>query len=277
MTAKPTSPRLTSPRRWSTLAAASVSLAVGGAAQGEIRLPRLAIYAAPAEATLWTVQAEGGEGGEAGAVAGAAPDVAYLAQLSIVEGHLLAADALYRKGQVGDAIGLSYHPEAEMMEEVRANLAAHGAADFTPQMAAFSAALEKTAPQAEVDAALADFRAAVAAAQAPQAAEVKSRFAALVVVTKAAASEYQGSIEAGSVSDAMAYHEAYAFLAIARDLATDLQGDPLAGKAAGRALEVLAEADTAFGDMAQTTLEARDPAILLAIAARLELIGSTVR
>ena len=102
-------------------------------------------------------------------------------------------------------------------------------------------------------------------------------FAALVVVSKAAAAEYQGSIEAGSVSDAMAYHEAYAFLAIARDLATGLQADPLAGKAAGRALEVLAEADTAFGDMAQTTLEARDPAILLAIAARLELIGSTVR
>ncbi|EKE18050.1 MAG: hypothetical protein ACD_10C00149G0002 [uncultured bacterium] len=42
-------------------------------------------------------------------------------------GHLLAADALYRKGLVDDAIGLSYHPEAEMMEEVRANLAAHGA------------------------------------------------------------------------------------------------------------------------------------------------------
>ncbi|KAF0175994.1 MAG: hypothetical protein FD162_3 [Rhodobacteraceae bacterium] len=190
-------------------------------------------------------------------------------------GHLLAADALYRKGLVDDAIGLSYHPEAEMMEEVRANLAAHGAADFTPQMA-FLAALEKAAPHAEVDAALADFRAAVATAQAPQAAEVKSRFAAMVVVTKAAA-EYQGSIEAGSVNDAMAYHEAHAFLAIARDLATGLQADPLASKAAGRALEVLAEADTAFGDMAQTTLEARNPAILLAIAARLELIGSTVR
>lgn len=277
MHTKPTSPRLTSPRRWSTLAATTVSLAVAGAAQAEIRLPRLAIYAAPAEATLWTVQAEGGEGGEAGAVAGAAPDVAYLAQLSIVEGHLLAANALYRKGQVDDAIGLSYHPEAEMMEEVRANLTAHGAADFTPQMVAFSAALEKAAPQTEVDAALADFRAAVVAAQAPQAADVKSRFAALVVVSKAAAAEYQGSIEAGSVSDAMAYHEAHAFLAIARDLATGLQADPLAGKAAGRALEALAVADTAFGDMAQTTLEARDPAILLAIAARLELIGSTVR
>lgn len=142
---------------------------------------------------------------------------------------------------------------------------------------AFSAALEKAAPHAEVDAALTDFRAAVATAQAPQAAEVKSRFAAMVVVTKAAAAEYQGSIEAGSVSDAMAYQEAHAFLAIAHDLATGLQADPLASKAAGRALEVLAEADTAFGDMAQTTLEARNPAILLAIAARLELIGSTVR
>ncbi len=272
-----TNPRLTQPRRWSGLAIASVSLAVAGPVVAQVRLPDLAIYTPPADAQLWTVQAEGGEGGEAGAVAGVSPDVAYLAQLSIVEGHLLAASDLYAKGMVDDAVGLSYHPEAEMMDSVRASLAAHGAADFTPQMAAFSAKLEAGAPANEVAAALADFRTAVAAAAAPEADEVAVRFDAMVTVLRAAASEYTGSIEGGAVSDVMAYHEAHAFVSIARDLAKGLTTNPKSAAAAEKALAAMVAADEAFGDMTSTAAEARDPAILLGVAARVELAASMVR
>lgn len=270
-------PRVTQPRRWSGLAIASVSLAVAGPAIAQVRLPDLAIYTPPVEAQLWTVQAEGGEGGEAGAVAGVSPDVAYLAQLSIVEGHLLAASDLYAKGMVDDAVGLSYHPEAEMMDVVRASLAAHGATDFTPQMAAFSAKLEAGAPASEVAAALADFRTAVAAAAAPEAGELRVRFDAMVTVLRAAAAEYTGSIEGGAVSDVMAYHEAHAFVAIARDLAQGLTADPKSTPAAEKALAAMVAADEAFGDITSTTAEARDPAILLGVAARVELAASMVR
>ncbi len=70
-------------------------------------------------------------------MAEASPEVAYLAKLAIVEGHLIAARDLYRKGLVDEAVGLSWHPEAEMMDDVRADLAAHRVPDVTPAMAAF--------------------------------------------------------------------------------------------------------------------------------------------
>lgn len=240
-------------------------------------LPRNPAAATGADAQIWLAQAEGGEGGEAGAVAGAEPDLAYLTQLEIVEGHLVAAAQLYAKGQINDAIGLSYHPEAEMMDEMRAKLAAHGAADFTPQMQAFSAAMEAGASPAEVDAALAGFRAAVAAAKAPEADELRLRFDAIVLLLKAAASEYAGSIEDGKVADPLAYQEAWAFLGIAREEAGALTAMAKTSSAATRALAAMAGADEAFGDMTGTDLTAADPAILLAVAAKVELIASSVR
>ena len=202
--------------------------------------------------------------------------VAYLAELAIVEGHLVAALDLYAKGMVDDAIGLSYHPEAEMMDEVRERLADHGAADVTPLMTAFSAAMEAKADLPTVEAALADAQAGFAAAALPEADELRTRADALVALVKAAAHEYEGSTEGGTVGDVMAYHEAHAFIEIARNLATGLAAEPAAKTQAEKALAALAEADEAFGDMTQPTLEARDPAILLAVAAKVELVLSSV-
>jgi hypothetical protein len=272
-----TSPRPTNPRRWTGLALASVTLAATGPVAAQIRLPDLAIYTPAPDAQLWTVQAEGGEGGEAGAIAGVAPDVAYLAQLSIVEGHLVAAANLYSKGMVDEAVGLSYHPEAEMMDAVRESLTAHGAADFTPEMTAFSGTLEAGATAADVATALTTFRTAVATAAAAGSTEPRVRLDAMVTVLRAAASEYAGSIEAGAVNDVMAYHEAHAFVAVARDLAKTLTADSKAAAAAEKALTAMTAADEAFGDMTLAKVEARDPAILLAVAARAELAASTVR
>jgi hypothetical protein len=267
-------PRKTTPRRWTTLAATSVTLAVGAPMHAEVRLPRLSIYApAQQDAQLWRVQAEGGEGGESGAISGQSDDVAYLAQLSVVEGHLRAAATLYKNGLTEEAIALSFHPEAEMMEGVRSALAAHGAQDFSPLMVAFSAAMEAGEPALAVDAALEKVSAAIDAAQSVDAKALKTRFAALTALTRAAATEYAGSVKDGKVTDIMAFNEAYAFIEVARDLATALQIP--AEKPSARVLEALKGADEAFGDLAKP--EARDPAILAAVAARVELISSSVR
>jgi hypothetical protein len=275
MPVQPKSPRPTNPRRWTTLAAASVSLAVGAPGHAEVHLPQLAIYKPQQQdAQLWLAQAEGGEGGESGAVADTSLPETYLAQLSIVEGHLIAAAELYRNGMKEDAIALSHHPEAEMMDAVRAALAAHGAKDITPEMQAFSAAMEADEPTEAVDAALVNVREAIAAAQASEASAVKTRFAALTLLVKAASEEYAGSLAEGKVDDLMAYNEAHAFILSARDLATGLQA--VAEKPAGRILEALKGADEAFGDLTSATPEARDPAILAAIAAKVELIGNSV-
>lgn len=269
-------PRAARPRLWRSLALAGAAASLG------LPAPALA-YAAPisADAKLWLVAGEGGEGGEggeAGAVEGLPSDAAYLARLAIVEGHLLAAATLYAKGQTDEAVALSYHPEAEMMEEVRAQLAAHGAADITPAMMAFSAALEAGAPQAEVDTALAAVSAAIAAAGGGEAAAGRTRLDAIVALLQAAADEYAGSIEGGQVTDPLAFHEAQAFVVIARIRAAALatEPEPKAATAAGRALDALATADEAFGDIMAADLVARDPAILLGVAARVELLASSV-
>ncbi len=195
----------------------------------------------------------------------------------IVEGHLVAALDLYRKGMVDEAVGLSYHPEAEMMDVVRESLVAHGVPDVTPAMTAFSATMEAGAPLPDVEAALAAAQAAFATAAAPEADEVKVRADALVLVVRAAAHEYEESTEGGVVGDVMAYHEAHAFIDVARTLATALAADPAAKAQSEKVLVALDGAAEAFGDMSGTALEAKDPAILMAVAAKVELALSSVR
>lgn len=270
----------TLPRRWNSLVLTATAISLAGPVAAQMKPPTLPIptWAAPApapDAQLWHV-AEGGEGGEAGAVAEASPDVAYLAQLAIVEGHLLAARDLYAKGQADEAIGLSYHPEAEMMDAVRESLTVHKVPDITPAMQAFSATMEAGSPLEEVEAKLADVRAAIAAATAPVQGELRLRFDAIVILLKAAAAEYTGSIEGGAVADVMAYHEAHAFVQTAVVWLDDLaKSDPVRA-AAEKAIAALPAADEAFGDM-QSALKAGDPAILAAVAARVELYASQVR
>lgn len=300
-------PRLSQPRRWASLAlvGATASLATsspGLAVQG-LGLAALAPQsasslvlidsqggeggeaagaAAQAEGQASTQapsSAEGGEGGEAGATAGAAPDAAYLAQLSIVAGHLRAAVLLFEKGQKDDAVALSYHPEAEMMDSVRESLQAHGAADITPAMTTLSEAMEQDASLDTVKARLAEAEATIAAAQSVEADEIRTRFEALVVLVKAGASEYAGAIKDGAVEDPMAFLEAFAFLQIARDQAGALAtlGDETAAKAAAKIDTALAGADAAFGDVRAAALVAQDPGLLMAIAGRVELAASQVR
>ncbi|SEN72913.1 hypothetical protein SAMN05216227_102223 [Pseudorhodobacter antarcticus] len=251
--------RTVTPRYWVGLAL--MSAAVGGMAQAQT---------APEAATA-VVQTEGGEGGEAGAVAGVDAPTAYVVRIAIVEGHLDAAANLYAKGMVDEAIGLSYHPEAEMMDDVRAGLAANGAADFSPQMQAFSSVMEAGGDPATALAAFKD--AATAAMGAPDA---KMRFTVALAVLRAAAAEYAGSIEGGAVVDVMAYHEAEAFVGVARDLLTPLVADADLGTLAGRAQSAMDPAAAAFGRDG-TAFAANDPAILLAVAARVELLSSQVR
>ena len=281
----PSQPRATQPRRWRSLAlGASVTLAAASPALADLQrpapislaMPDARLWLAMPDASLWL--AEGGEAGEAGALAAAGSAATYLAEIALVEGHMIAARDLYAKGQTGLAVDLSRHPEAEgMLTAVRTGLAAHEAADFSPAIATFTATMAKGAPLAEVEAALAAVSVGVAAAGAGEQAALRSRFDAAVLLLKAAAGEYSGSIAGGKVTDEMAYHEAHAFVALARRTMTELAAQPLTATAAPRALQAMQAADDAFGDMTKPELAARDPAILFGVAARVELIASSVR
>jgi hypothetical protein len=265
------------PLRWRGLAlAGATTLATGLAAHADTTaLDR----AQTMGATLWLAQAEGGEGGEAGAVAGADAELAALTRLHIVEGHLRGAVELYRKGMVDEAIGVAYHPEAEMMEEVREALTAAGQPDFTPALQAVATAMEAKAPQAEVDARLAELVAAIQAIRATDSGEYKDRFAALALLMRAAASEYGEAVEGGKVENVTPYIEGYGFVLTAQALAAELAADSDAKVAAAgaKATEALAATSEVFGDLAAADLTIGDPAVFLAIAARIELAASQVR
>lgn len=226
-------------------------------------------------ARLWLAGAEGGEGGEAGAVAGAPADLAFLARLHIVEGHLRGAVALYRDGFVDEAIGVAYHPEAEMMDEVRQDLAARGLADFSDELAAIAAAMEASAPVETIDANMARLAEAIARAAAPDAEAKGLRTDALVLLLRAAASDYATAIADPEAIDLVPFAEAHGFVMIARDRANELAADPdpaVAG-AGQKMLAALTEAETLF----EGTPTAGEPGVLLAAAAQIELAASRVK
>lgn len=120
---------------------------------------------------------------------------AYLVRIAIAEGHLLAAVALYDRGMVEGAIGLSYHPEAKMMEEVREGLAKHAAADSTLLIGAFSTSMESGGDAGAVKAALGKFHNLAELAMAAAGPDAKARFAVAGAMLKPSAAEYADSIE----------------------------------------------------------------------------------
>jgi hypothetical protein len=127
-----------------------------------------------------------------------------------------------------------------------------------------------------VQAALMAFQAAVDGAINAEAPDAKRRFMVAGAVLKAAAAEYTGSIENGVVTDILAYNEAQAFVDVAREMIQLAGGDAKLDALVTRALAAIEPADEAFG-MVDSVFTANDPAILLAVAARVELIGSQVR
>lgn len=279
--ARPVTPRLLG----SLLIAGSaatlmMSQAAAGPMTGSAAIPHpvgTTADAAPAfsDARLWLAQAEGGEGGEAGAVADAPADLAFLARLHMVEGHLLGAVALYHEGLTDEAIGVAYHPEAEMMDEVREDLAARGLPDFTDALGAVGAAIEAGAAAESVDAAMSALSAAIAAAAAPEAAEKRLRADALVLLMRAAASDYANAIATPGEIDRVPFAEAQGFVMTARARAAELaaDSDPAVAAAARKMLAAVETTEPLF--VAPAT--AGDPAQLLAAAARIELAASGVK
>ena len=228
-----------------------------------------------------TAQAsEGGEGGEAGAVADVDPAVADLARIHIVEGHLVAAKELYALGLADEAVALSSHPEAEMMEEVRATLAQWKADDFTPVMEQFTAKMADGVDMADVEAGLAAAQAAFDQAADKGGSDPRRRADALLVLLKAAASEYKDIAEGGSVEDLYGYHEVHGFLAVAARLAKrEAAGTGAEAAAFAKLGPILDTAAPTFAHLGATEdgFPAGDPSLLFGLAARAEIALLKIR
>ena len=269
-------PRATQPRRWKSFAFASVTLAAAPVFADQHRVAPISL--ATPDTQLWRAQSQGGEGGEAGAMAAATPDAAYLAELMIVEGHMLAARDLYAMGLKDKAVELSKHPAEEgTLDALRKQIALRKAPDVADGITAFTGAMAAGRSKADVDAALDVVSKGFTAAALGEADQARTRFDAVVLLLKAAADEYQAAIKNGAVEDVMGWHEAWSFVELAREKLKDLAGLPLSAKAAPKAILAMKPADMAFGDPKASVPLAGDAQILLGVAARVELIASSVR
>lgn len=74
----------------------------------------------------------------------------------------------------------------------------------------------------------------------------------------------------------MAYHEAQAFVDVARKMVNAAGGETKSDALVLRVLAAMEAATEAFG-MADNIFTANDPTIFLGVAARVELVGSLLR
>lgn len=225
------------------------------------------------------VSGEGGEAGESGAIKNVSPDAAYITRIGLVEGHLIAAQVLYERGMTDEAIGLSGHPEAEMMDEVRDSLAQRGAADFSDALEHVGQVMAEGASPVETRAALEALHQAVTEAEAAGNPPLRARFDAITALTQAAARGFAAATADGTVEDVFGYHESLGFLKVAQDMAAQLatSSDPAVAEAATRTLAALEPTMAEYGDITSATLNLGDPSVIFGAAAKVELAGLRVK
>lgn len=208
---------------------------------------------------------ESGEAGEAGLVPEDDPDAAFATRLALVDAHLRAAIEAEAAGLSDQSIALAAHPEAEVMEELREDLASRSGTDFSDQLDAFAQMMGTGASETDIQAAYG----AVAAplSQAFDALPASARFDALHRIVLGAAEEQEHGLEDGQ-GEAAAL-ETRGFLATARFIADRLgqDADATVAEAGAEAASALSEAE---GQLAEVP---DDTTILRAAAAQVELAG----
>ncbi|MGJ8625976.1 MAG: hypothetical protein ACSHXB_03360 [Sulfitobacter sp.] len=274
--------RPSTPKRWKTFVVAGTAAGLGHAVPLHAATDLVGFDINPGP--VWITQAageagEGGEGGESGAVADAKPDVAYLTRLALVEGHLIAATALYARGMTDEAVGLAGHPEAEMMDEVRETLEARGADDFTDALEAVGEVMADGADQAQVAVKQSALHDAIAAAAEAGNVPVRAQFDTILTLARIAAQEYTDVIQGGQVEDLFGYHEAYGFVIAAQEMANNLakSEDDTVAVAAAKIAAALEPAITQFGNISSPDLTIGDASVLHGAAAQVELAALRVK
>ena len=245
----------TTSRLWTSLALSGVAVAlpVTGFAQTTVQ---------PADMQ--------GEAGEAGLAMVADPDAAYAIRLALVDAHLRAALEAHRAGMIPEAIGLAGHPEAEVMEELRPDMEARGASDFSPALETYADLMAQGVDDETLLAAYEGLSADIALAMHAGGTSDAVIFEAIHALVKGSAIEYADMTAAGTEPDPAATLEALGFLAVARDMATTFaeSTDPVASAAGTKALDALRAATSLLAAATEP-----DPTILHGAAARVELAG----
>lgn len=150
------------------------------------------------------------------------PDVAFLARLKMMRGHLSAALSTAAAGDAAAAREHIKHPSTEILPEINDALASHGLANLVP---ALDAAVEKLGAgadgaetQAAVDYALKEIARGEAMIDPAKLRASGIAPDVIVLLLRTAVVEYNEAFEYGKIVNLVEYHDGAAFIAEARKL-----------------------------------------------------------
>ncbi|WP_116368778.1 hypothetical protein [Parahaliea mediterranea] len=259
---------------WSSLSLAAL---VGGTTLGAAAADELQAAAA---ADAGQATAAGGEGegeGLAQNVDPATDNVAYLAQLGLMRGHLLVGLALYREGHIDHARMHMKHPKSELYADMEPAFKARGSAGFADQLTTLAKAVESDDSSAEaVEAAYAAVLEGISAAEARVGAlPPATRLGVVVKLLRTAGEEYAIGVVDGKVVNGHEYQDAYGFTRTAQSLVANMDAGDDADLAATQdrvnaLIQGLFDANLWPGIMPPDTVSA-DASSLYGAAARIEI------
>lgn len=212
--------------------------------------------------------AAGGESeGAAVAADPATDDVAFLAQLALVGGHLKAFNELYHAGALENASVHMKHPESELYAALVPAFEARGTDGFAGELTALADAMAANAGVAE---AYANLKSAIQSEY--PTVTTKQGLLAISAVTRVAADEFDVAAEDdGTITNVKEYQDSYGFLSVAKEI---LDGASPSNDAERAAVdETKAQIDTLLAGFAGWTPETTSmkPSALYGAAARIEI------
>lgn len=221
--------------------------------------------------------ASGGESEGAALVDVAHDKAAFLSALQIVRGHLRAGDELYASG--GREMGVQHlrHPQAEILTTLAPAFASYGASDFEPAIDALARAGEAGAAPAQIRSQHANVVREIENAARAADASLKESLLAVARTLTVAGDEYSIGVVDGAIANLHEYHDAYGFMATAREDLQAMTGANDAEKTAiAAAIEQVKIAATAAPGVTPPTKALLSASVIYGAAARIEIAARSL-
>lgn len=204
-------------------------------------------------------------------------NVAYVAQLMLMRGHLQAGVALYEAGEQAMAATHMKHPQDELYADLLPAFEARGFEGFADALDALAVAVKGGAPEPEVEMKLAAARAGIDAAVARANAGPRETLLAAAEVLRTAGEEFDEGVDNGIVVNAHEYQDAYGFMTTVVDyLGRYDAGGGTADAAVAQARDIAATALQVAPGVMPPKRVTTSSATIYAAAARLESIAQAL-
>ncbi len=156
-----------------------------------------------------------------GAQLGTDSDVTFLAQLAMIEGHLLAGTVLYRMGEKEMAMLHVEHPVAEIYGTLEPALINKNSKGFKAEITELVEAMRHDLPKQKTEPLLQPIKSKIAALRALHSAPADIA-ASVAVIMQLSALEYQEGVLDGQVTEAYEYQDAWGFAQLAKQTMSEL-------------------------------------------------------